>query len=134
MEPVHRKARRQQRPRGHRPASHWVPIWEGDSEAAASIVAGRLDAEGFRVQVVGGRATPGGFPHVFQRGTWAILASSGEAERARGVLRDRGESHNIVDSGAEGLGTNGRATLRIAFQAIVVVALVIAIAEVMSRT
>ncbi len=119
MEPVHRKARRQQRPRGHRPASHWVPSWAGDSEAAASLVAGRLAAEGVRV---------------VQRGTWAILAASGEADRARGVLRDRGESHNIVESGAEGLGTNGRATLRIAFQAIVVVALVIAIAEVMSRT
>lgn len=133
MEPVHRKARRQPRARGHRPPSRWEPVWEGDSEAAANIVAGRLDADGFRTQVVGGRATPGGYPHAFQRATWAILVTMGEAARARDLLRDRGESNNIVTSGSGVLDTNGRATLRLAAQAVVVLALVIAIAELLSQ-
>ncbi|MFN8508576.1 MAG: hypothetical protein U0547_13590 [Dehalococcoidia bacterium] len=133
MEPVHRKARRQPRVRGHRPPSRWEPVWEGDSEAAASIVAGRLDADGFRTQVVGGRATPGGYPHAFQRATWAILVRSGEAPRARDLLRDRGESDNIVTAGSGALDASGRATLRVALQVVVVLALVIAIGELLSH-
>jgi len=133
VEPVHRKARRQPRVRGHRPPSRWEPVWEGDSEAAASIVAGRLDADGFRTQVVGGRATPGGYPHAFQRATWAILVRSGEAPRARDLLRDRGESNNIVTAGSGALDASGRATLRIALQVVVVLALVIAIGELLSH-
>jgi len=133
VEPVHRKARRQPRVRGHRPPSRWEPVWEGDSEAAASIVAGRLDADGFRTQVVGGRATPGGYPHAFQRATWAILVRSGEAPRARDLLRDRGESDNIVTAGSGALDASGRATLRVALQVVVVLALVIAIGELLSH-
>lgn len=97
-----------------RKSRRWEQVWQGDSEAVASIVAGRLEADGIRTRVHG-HTTPYRTAALSLGGAWAILVPAGKAEHAREVLRENEEGHNVIeDHGGEGLNANQRATLRFA--------------------
>lgn len=76
----------------------WEPVWQGNGEAQATIVADGLEAGGIGARIQGARQIDG-LPHAFQRNTWAVFVASDNAPRARDVLRDRGESAGIVEGG-----------------------------------
>lgn len=97
-----------------RKSRRWEQVWQGDSEAVASIVAGRLEAERLRVRVHG-NTTPYRATALALGGTWAILVPAGQAQRARDLLRASHEGHNVIEPEAgEGLTDSQRATLRFA--------------------
>ena len=97
-----------------RKSRHWEQVWQGDSEAIASIVAGRLESEGIRTRIRG-NTTPYRASALNLGGVWGILVPSGKAAVARNVLRENDEAHNIIESeDAEGLTSGQRATLRFA--------------------
>ena len=112
-----------------RKSRRWEQVWNGDSEALATIVAGRLEAEGIRARVHGSM-TPYRTSALALGGSWAILVPAGRAERARQVLRENDEERNVVEAeDGTGLTSNQRATLRFAILfglAIVIVGLVAA--------
>lgn len=93
-------------------SSRWEAVWQGDGEAAAEIVAGGLSAAGIPTRTMGGQQLPSGYPHAFQRDTWAVFAPSARADDARDLLRTRGDEAGIV-SGGDDLSTEQRATLRL---------------------
>jgi len=95
-----------------RKSRRWDAVWQADSEAVASIVAGRLEADGIRTRVQGTGA-PYRVSTGTLGGTWAILVPSGQADRAREVLRENEEGHNVVGAeDEEGLTATQQATLR----------------------
>ena len=108
-----------------RKSRRWEQVWQGDAEASASIVAGRLEAEGIRTRVVGHRAPY--FAQALNLGAaWGILVPGGKAERARDVLRDNEEGHNVIeDESGEGLTAAQRSTLAYAVLLAVGIGLVI---------
>lgn len=92
----------------------WEQVWNGDSETLASIVAGKLEAEGIRTRVHGSM-TPYRTAALALGGSWAILVPAGKAGRAREALRENDEGVNVVKPEADaGLTSNQRATLRFA--------------------
>jgi hypothetical protein len=93
-------------------ASHagWEPVWEGNGEAQALIVAGGLVTRGIDARVQGARPIEG-LPHAFQVGTWAVFVAEEDAEHARDVLRDQGEGASLI-SGERSRGEERTATLR----------------------
>jgi hypothetical protein len=95
-----------------RKSRRWEQVWQGEAEAVASIVAGRLEAEGIRTRVQG-YTTPYRTAAFNLGGTWAILVPAGRAAHARDVLRENEEGHNVIDNDGEGLTSHQRATLRI---------------------
>ncbi len=97
----------------HQPSSGWEAVWQGDGEAPAEIVAGGLSAAGIPARTMGGQQLPSGYPHVFQRDTWAVFTPSSHAGHAREILRQRGDHAGIV-SGTGNLSAEQRATLRLA--------------------
>ena len=92
----------------------WVPIWRGTAEAEAAIVAGSLEASGIPA-VVQGNTTPYRATTFVLGGTWEISTPQPSAARARRVLREHGEGHNLIleDAGI-GLTANQVATLKFA--------------------
>lgn len=106
-----------------RKSRRWEQVWQGESEAVASIVGGRLEAEGIRVQIQG-HTTPYRTAALNLGGAWAILVPAGKAAHARAVLRDNEEGHNLIeDEVGGGLSSNQRATI----QFMVLLGLVIAL-------
>ncbi|MEO8538923.1 MAG: hypothetical protein ABI577_04220 [bacterium] len=97
-----------------RKSRRWEQVWSGDGEAVATIVAGRLDAEGIRARVHGSM-TPYRTAGFALGGTWAILVPAGKAARAREVLRDNDEGQNVVEAeDGTGLTANQKSTIRFA--------------------
>lgn len=88
----------------------WEPVWEGDGEAQAGIIALALRDSGIPAEVQGGRQVQG-YPHAFQRSTWAVFVPSGLAAGARALLRERDEGANLVDGGDDLSGLQ-RSTLK----------------------
>jgi hypothetical protein len=108
-----------------RKSRRWEQVWQGDNEPAATIVAGRLEAEGIRTRVAG-HSAPYRATAMNLGAAWGILVPAGRAAKAREVLRENDESHNIIeDDFGEGFTTTQRATL--AYAALGAVAIVLAI-------
>jgi hypothetical protein len=112
-----------------RKARRWLPVWQGDSESVAHIVAGRLEAEGIPVRVHGS-TTPYRTSALALGGTWSILVPGGKANLARDILRENDEGHNLLEADdGEGLTATQRDTLRYAIlgvDALVAAAVVLA--------
>ena len=107
-----------------RKSRRWDAVWQADSEAVASIVAGRLEADGIRTRVQG-HGTPYRVSTGALGGSWTILVPTGKAERARELLREHEEGHNVVEAeDDEGLTAAQRSTLRFVVVGVVVIAVV----------
>jgi len=105
-----------------RKSRRWEQVWQGDSEAVANIVAGRLESDGIRTRVHG-NPTPYRASALALGGTWAILVPVTRAPRARELLRENDEGRNVIaDEGGAGLSDSQRATL--GFAALLVAGLV----------
>lgn len=104
-----------------RPAG-WEPVWQGNGEAQAQIVADGLASRGIRARTQGARQAGGGLPHAFQLNTWAVVVPVKQAAQARSVLRSLGEEAGIVHGGGQSA-ADRRATL--GFFALVVVGCVL---------
>src|SRR5689334_22432429 len=98
----------------------WEAVWEGASEADASIVAGGLEADGFRAHVSGSHGLPAYGRMVGQE--WAVFVRDNKAAKARQLLWRRGHGAEVV-SGGDSLGANAR----FAVQALVTGVLVLVI-------
>ena len=110
-----------------RKSRRWERVWQGDSEAVASIVAGRLEAEGIRTRVHGS-ATPYRTAALALGGTWNIAVVRSNAERARDLLHEYEESHNIISlEDEEAFTANQRLSLTWAARALVVLGIVLAL-------
>lgn len=105
-------------------ASAWEQVWQGTSESAAEIVAGRLRSEGIDATVRG---------HSFQQrslafamhGAWAVYAPTAAADLARDVIRAHGEGHNIIEPESDtGLTPAQRDTLRFVVIGILLIAII----------
>ena len=107
-----------------RKSRRWEQVWQGDAEAIASIVAGRLESEGIRTRILG-NTTPYRASALNLGGVWGILVPAGKAAVARDVLRENDEAHNIIETeDAEGLTSGQKATLRFALGIAVILALI----------
>jgi hypothetical protein len=100
----------------------WEQVWQGTSETAAEIVAGRLRADGIPANVRG---------HSFQQrtvvfslqGAWAVYVPWSVADLSRDLLRASGEGGNIIESELEaGLTSGQSSTLRAAFIGLLLIA------------
>ncbi len=117
-----------------RKSRRWEQVWQGDAEAVANIVAGRLGADGIRTRIQG-ETTPYRATLGVLGGVWRILVPGGSATRARTLLRENDEGHNVIeDESGEGLTGGQRATLRFAAALGLGAILLIAIAMIVSRT
>lgn len=97
-----------------RKSRRWEQVWQGDAETLASIVSGRLESEGIQTRIVGS-STPYRATALALGGTWGILVPTGKAARARDVLFENDEGHNVIEPETEtGLTGNQKATLRFA--------------------
>ncbi len=97
-----------------RKSRRWEQVWNGDSEALASIVAGKLESEGIRTRVHGSM-TPYRTAALSLGGSWAILVPGGKSAQAREVLRESDEGRNVVEAeDGTGLTANQRSTIRFA--------------------
>jgi hypothetical protein len=105
------------------PAQSWEQVWQGPSETAAEIVAGRLRSEGIQATVRG---------HAFQQraiafamqGAWAVYAPAAAASLARDVIRAHGEGHNIIEPEPDaGLTSAQRDTIRFVVLGLLVLAI-----------
>lgn len=105
-------------------AISWEQVWQGTSETAAEIVAGRLEAEGISTNVRG---------HSFQQrtiafsmqGAWAVYAPVASADLARDVLRAHGEASNVIEQESEhGLSPGQRDTIRFVVIGVLLIAIV----------
>lgn len=89
----------------------WEQVWQGTSEVEASIVAGRLEADGFRTLVRGHHMPQRSI--VFLRGSFGVAVPATSAEAARETLRQNGEGHNIIEpETGDGLNATQKETLR----------------------
>ena len=94
-----------------RKSRRWEQVWQGDSEAAANIIAGRLEGDGVRTRVIGD-SVPYRIGAMTVGSQSGILVPAGKAAHARDLLRDYDEGHNVLeDESGEGLTTSQRATL-----------------------
>jgi hypothetical protein len=116
-----------------RKSRRWEQVWNGEAEAIASIVAGRLEAEGIRTRIQGS-TTPYRTAAFNLGGSWAILVPAGRAARARDVLRDNDEGHNVVEEEGDGLTSSQRFSLKLAALLVAAVVVVVAAAAVLQAT
>jgi hypothetical protein len=106
----------------------WEQVWQGTSESAAEIVAGRLQAEGLRANVRGHSFQQRSLPFAMQ-GAWAVYTPVDSAGPAREILRAHGEASNVIEPESEhGLTPGQRDTIRF----VVIGVLLIAIAGVVA--
>lgn len=104
--------------------SAWEQVWQGTSESAAEIVAGRLHAEGIRATVRGHSFQQRTLPFAMQ-GAWAVYAPVARAALARDVLRAHGEASNVIDQEPEhGLTSGQRDTIRFVVVGVLLIAIV----------
>ena len=67
-------------PKGRGPReTEFVAVWEGDSEAAASIIAGGLEADGIRAVMHGSRPLPQFGMAAAGAGSWGVSVPSSKA-------------------------------------------------------
>jgi hypothetical protein len=90
----------------------WEPVWQGNGEAQAQIVADGLGQYGIRARVQGARPIQG-LPSAFQLNTWAVIVPLAQAETARARLREQGEGSSVV-TGSGPTMSDRAATLRFA--------------------
>jgi hypothetical protein len=93
-------------------ARAWEPVWQGNGEAQAEIVAGGLGVSGIPARVQGARPIQG-LPSPFQLNTWAVIVPASRADAARLLLREHGEGAGVV-SGAGQTRSDRAATIRFA--------------------
>jgi hypothetical protein len=111
-----------------RKSRRWEQVWQSDSEAIASIVAGRLQAEGIRVRIEG-NATPYRGAAFTLGGTWAILVPAGRSSLAREMLRENDEGHNVIDAElGDGLTSSQKSTIGFVLVLVVTMAVFLAVA------
>jgi len=100
----------------------WEQVWQGTSETAAEIVAGRLRADGIPANVRG---------HSFQertvvfsmQGAWALYVPCSVADLSRDLLRNTGEAGNIIEPELEaGLTSGQSSTIKVAFIGLLLIA------------
>jgi hypothetical protein len=104
--------------------SAWEQVWQGTSESAAEIVAGRLQAEGIRATVRGHSFQQRTLPFAMQ-GAWAVYAPVASAALARDVLRAHGEARNVIEQESEhGLTPGQRDTIRFVVIGVLLIAIV----------
>ncbi len=116
-----------------RKSRRWEQVWQGDSEAIARIVAGRLEAEGVRIRIQGHNThyQTGAF---IMAGTWGILVPVGRASLAREILRENDEGRNVIEEeSSAGLTASQRATVGFIALLALGIGLFIAIATVMQN-
>src|SRR3990172_3806581 len=102
----------------------WEQVWQGTSESAAEIVAGRLEAEGIRATVRGHPCPQPTLPFAMQ-GAWAVYAPVASAGLARDVLRAHGEASNVIEQESEhGLTPGQRDTIRFVVIGVLLIAIV----------
>ena len=117
-----------------RKSRRWEQVWQGDAEAIASIVAGRLESEGIRTRIHG-NTTPYRASALNLGGVWGILVPAGKAEHAREVLRENDEAHNVIDyEDPHGLTSNQQATIRFGIGVALIIALIGIVVTVMGKT
>jgi hypothetical protein len=97
----------------HHEGGDWEPVWQGNSEAEAEIVAGGLQADGIPARSLGSQQVPVALPYAFLADTWAVFVPSSRAERSRDILRRRGSAADIVEGSSDFSGDQ-RATLKFA--------------------
>lgn len=114
-------------------AVEWEPVWVGDGEAVAAIVAGSLEAEGIGTQTSGTRVAARAGAGFSPFSTWAVLVRASQAEQARDSLRATGESANVVAGGGVS-GADVRSLFRLTMYALAVMAVVVLLALIRSRT
>ncbi|MCC7365630.1 MAG: hypothetical protein IT303_14790 [Dehalococcoidia bacterium] len=103
-----RKALRRERER-RQSTTAWEPVWQGDGEAAAVVVADALRVRGIDARPVGARQIGGGgYPHAWQRGTWAVIVRARDAAAARDALDATGEDANLVYGPTDPVAANWR--------------------------
>lgn len=113
-----------------RKSRRWDQVWQGDSEAIARIVAGRLEADGVRVRIQGNNThyQSGAF---IMAGTWGILVPTGRAATAREILRENEEGRNVIEDESEsGLTSSQRSTIGFVALMLLGIGLFIAVATV----
>lgn len=103
--------------------SAFVPVWEGDSEAQASVVAGSLQADGIRAVINGSQPIPSTASHAFARNTWAVLVPGNRAADARALLRETADA-GVVEGGGPAA-PEQLATLKFAVFGLLVVAAIV---------
>ena len=116
-----------------RKSRRWEQVWQGDSEAIARIVAGRLEADGERVRIQGHNThyQTGAF---IMAGTWGILVPAGRADRARDILRDNDEGRNVIeDETSTGLTASQRATIGFVIVLLIAIGGALALAEIFGQ-
>lgn len=102
----------------------WEQVWQGTSESAAEIVAGRLQAEGLRANVRGHSFQQRTMPFAMQ-GAWAVYVPVASAGLARDVLRAHGEASNVIEPETEhGLTPGQRDTIRFVVIGVLLIAIV----------
>lgn len=104
-------------------STSWEQVWQGTSEAAAEIVAGRLETEGIRSTVRGHSFQERAMPFAF-KGAWAVYVPASNASLARDCLRATGEASNIIDAEpVDGLMPGQVSTIRFAVIGVLVIAI-----------
>jgi len=81
---------------GREVGAGWEPVWEGNGEAQAEIIALALRDSGITAHAQGAQQIQG-YPHAFQQATWAVFVPAAHSRAARHLLAERHEGHNIVD-------------------------------------
>lgn len=98
----------------------WEPVWQGNGEAQAEIVALALRNSGIAARVQGGQPVQG-YPHAFQQDTWAVFVPIASSGAARRLLVDRDERANLV--GADGdLSALQRSTIKFVLAGLLAIA------------
>lgn len=115
-----------------RKSRRWETVWHGEAESVANIVAGRLESEGIRTRIQG-MHTPYRTAALNLGGSWAILVPAGRAERARQVLRENDEAHNVIEDEGDGLTASQRLSLRLGLLLGAAVLIVVVIAAALGR-
>ena len=111
----------------------WEQVWQGESEAVANIVAGRLEAEGIAVRIEG-NSTPYRSDAFVMGGTWGIVVPVEQAAVARELLRANDEGHNVIEfEPGSALSSNQKATFRFIAVLVLGIAIFIAVAAVWGR-
>lgn len=109
----------------------WEPVWQGNSEAEAEIVAGGLHADGFAARSMGSQSLPSALPHAFLADTWAVFVPSSHASQVRRVLRQRGSDADVVES-PQNFSRDQAATLKFVVAGLIAVALFAIFQELMN--
>lgn len=96
----------------------WEPVWQGDNEPEAAIVAGRLEADGIPARIRGGKLFSPWMPVGGPWGTWTVFAPTPEAALARELLHRHHAGAGVIDPGRGAATSDQVATLKFAVLAV----------------